>query len=61
MNEWKITAGRVVFFPILQTSGATTSALQYFKMVWGVEPEQFQKDANPMIPSVAQGRVNGLT
>ncbi len=60
MNEWKISDGHVVLFSLPGTLGARLSALEYFKQVWGAEPEQFQKSTNPMMPSVAQARRNGI-
>ena len=36
------------------------SALDLYRKAWGEEPDSFQKPANPLMPSIAQGSRNGL-
>ena len=59
MNEWKSSGGRITLFPAAVSSPAL-SALDLFRQVWGEEPDGFQKQANPLAPSVAHGNRNGL-
>jgi hypothetical protein len=60
MSEWKSSGGRITLFPAALSS-ATLSALDLYKQVWGQDPDSFQKQANPLQPTVAQGRHGGLT
>ncbi len=56
MNEWKSSGGRITMFPAEVSSHASHSALELFKQVWSDEPSNFQKPANPLMPTVAQGK-----
>jgi hypothetical protein len=60
MNEWKSSGGRVTLFPA-QSPAPTLSALDLYKQVWGADPDSFQRQANPLVPTIAQGRRGGLT
>ncbi len=59
MNEWKSSGGRITLFPAAMSS-PSLSALELYRQVWGEEPDGFQKQANPLMPSVAHGNHNGL-
>lgn len=58
MNDWKSSGGRVTLFPAAMSS-PSLSALELYRRVWG-EPDGFQKQANPLAPSVANGNRGGL-
>jgi hypothetical protein len=58
MSEWKSSGGRITLFPAV--SSPPPSALELYRQVWGKEPDGFQKQANPLLPSVAHGNHNGL-
>lgn len=60
MNEWKAATGRVTLFPASPNSFSQVSGLQLFHHVWGTDPDNFQKQDNPLMPSVAQGRRGGI-
>jgi len=59
MNEWKSSGGRITLFPSA-VSSPSLSALELYRQVWGEEPDGFQKQPNPLMPSVAHGNHNGL-
>jgi hypothetical protein len=59
MSEWKSSGGRITLFPAV-VSAPPPSALELYRQVWGEEPDGFQKQANPLTPSVAHGNHNGL-
>jgi hypothetical protein len=59
MNEWKSSGGRITLFPASVSSPAL-SALELYRQVWDEEPDGFQKQANPLAPSVAHGSRNSL-
>jgi hypothetical protein len=59
MSEWKSSGGRITLFPATMSS-PSPSALELYRQVWGEEPDSFQKQANPLAPSVAQGNRSGL-
>lgn len=59
MNEWKSSGGRITLFPAA-VSTPSLSALELYRQVWGEEPDSFQRQPNPLMPSVAQGNSNGL-
>jgi hypothetical protein len=62
MNEWKSAGGRITLFPAQLSSAAPPlSALELFKQVCKGDPDSFQKQANPLAPSVAQGKRGNLT
>jgi hypothetical protein len=60
MNEWKPSVGRITLFPTLSTSTFPPSALEFYRKVWGGEPDNFQKQANPLMPTVAMGKRGSL-
>jgi hypothetical protein len=60
MNVWKSSGGRITLFPA-PSSSPPLSALELYKHVWGTEPDSFQRQANPLIPTVAQGNRGNLT
>jgi hypothetical protein len=60
MNEWKSSGGRVTLFPA-QSSAPTLSALEFYKQAWGEDPDSFQRQANPLVPTIAQGKRGNLT
>ena len=59
MNEWKSSGGRITMFPA-PVSSPSMSALELYRQVWNQDPDSFQKQANPLIPTVAQGRRGSL-
>jgi hypothetical protein len=60
MSEWKASVGRVVLFPT-PLSSPRISAIELYRRLWGGEPDSFQRQANPLMPTVAQGQSGGLT
>ncbi len=60
MNEWEIYLGRITLFPAMPTSSPLPSALDLYRQIWGSDPDHFQKQANPLLPTVAQGRRGSL-
>jgi hypothetical protein len=61
MDEWNALNGRVTLFPTGPLSPSSPSALDLYRRVWGKDPDSFQKQPNALLPTVAQGRGNGLT
>jgi hypothetical protein len=59
MNEWKSSGGRITLFPAA-VSSPSLSARELYRQVWGEEPDGFQRQANPLMPSIANGSHNGL-
>src|SRR5580692_1258343 len=59
MSEWKSSGGRITLFPA-PASPPLPSALELYRQVWGEEPDGFQKQTNPLMPSAAYGNHNGL-
>jgi hypothetical protein len=57
MTTWKAFNGRVTLFPASVPPGA----LELFRLVWGGDPDSFQKQANPLLPAVALGKRDGMT
>ena len=57
---WKALLARISIFP-LTPSPTPPSALDLFKKVWQIEPEEFHGQANPLMPSMAQGKLGDLT
>ena len=58
MSEWKALVGRISIFP--SQSDPMPSALEVFKAIWGVDPDSFKKQANPLLPTIAQGTQSGM-
>lgn len=56
MTVWKALVGRVTLFP----ASVPPPALELFRLVWGGDPDSFQKQANPLLPMVAQGKRDGM-
>jgi len=54
MSEWKALNGRITLFPTGPQS--IPSAADLYRAVWGAEPDAFQKQPNPLQPTLAQGR-----
>src|ERR1700728_466467 len=61
MAEWKAAAGRIILFSAAPMSPAQLSPLELYRQVWGGEPDNFQRQTNPLLPSYAQGSVGALT
>jgi hypothetical protein len=57
MTAWKALVGRITLFPVSTPPGA----VELFRQVWGGDPDSFQKQANPLLPTVAQGKHHGMT
>ena len=58
MIEWKALVGRISLFP--SQSSPMPSALEVFKTIWGVDPDSFKKQTNPLLPTIAQGTQSGM-
>jgi hypothetical protein len=56
MTTWKALTGRITLFP----TSAPPTALELFRRVWNADPDSFQKQANPLLPTVAQGMHHGM-
>lgn len=61
MSDWKASEGHVVLFPTAETPSPQTSAHEAYRRVWGGEPDSFQRQPNPLLPAVAQGRRGSIT
>jgi len=60
MNEWKALSGRITLFPTARPSSPSPSALELYRLVWGGDPDNFHKQPNALLPTVAQGKRDGL-
>jgi len=60
ISEWKALSGRITLFPTAPASSPAPSALELYRQVWGDDPDNFQKQQNPLLPTIAQGRRNGI-
>src|SRR5450759_3474399 len=60
MNMWKGQIGRITLFPAAPMGPQLPSAVELYRQVWGGDPDSFQKQANPLAPSVAQGIRKGF-
>jgi hypothetical protein len=60
MNTWKASASRITLFPAASVSSPPLSAFDLYRRVWGVDPDGFQKQPNPLLPSLAQGKHGGM-
>jgi hypothetical protein len=64
---WKALLGRISIFPLMPSPTPPTpsptppSALDLFHKVWQIKPEEFHGQANPLMPSMAQGKLGNLT
>jgi hypothetical protein len=61
MNEWKASGGRITLFPSAPVSSPLSSALELYRRVWREDPDNFQKQANPLTPTVARGKRGVVT
>ena len=59
MNEWKALVGRITAFSA--TPSQPPSAAILYRAIWESEPDSFQKQENPLLPSIAQGARDGMT
>jgi hypothetical protein len=57
MNEWKPFSGRITLFPI---AAPPPSAPDLYRLVWGIEPDTSQKQSNPLVPTIAQGKRDSI-
>lgn len=57
---WKALLARITIFP-LTPSPTSPSALDLFGKVWQIQPEEFHRQANPLMPSMAQGKLGEIT
>lgn len=59
MDDWKVANSRVTLFPdIVVGSAPQAVAMELYRAIWGADPDNFQKQPNPMLPSSsAQGRI----
>src|SRR5260370_31796942 len=60
MSEWKAFIGRITVFPALSASAPLPPASVLYRQMWGDDPDSYQKQANPLLPSVAQGKREGI-
>lgn len=56
MSSWKPLAGRVTFLSAFNMLTSAPSSLDVFQSLWKTTPDNFRKSANPLLPSVAQGK-----
>jgi hypothetical protein len=61
MSDWKALLGRITVFVGSPASGPFLTALDLYQKIWGGNPESFQSSPNPLMPSMAQGKRDGLT
>ena len=55
MSHWKPSQGRITLMPEGLGFGTNIAPNDIFAQVWGGRPDSFQKNQNPLAPSVAQG------
>lgn len=60
MDDWRAFVGRISLFPAMPPSSPVPVALDVYRQIWGHDPNTFQRQENPLAPTVAQGRVGGL-
>jgi hypothetical protein len=62
MGNWQALAGRVTLLPAIPTGGEAPLALDFYRRVWGSDPDIFQKQTSSLVsaPSIAQGTYKGL-
>jgi hypothetical protein len=61
MTKWNISACRVTLFPV-PTSPLLLDALALYRLIWSADPDNFQKQGNPLMPSTAMGeRGSGIS
>src|SRR5271166_2223837 len=60
MNEWKALNARITLFPSAPPASPLPTALELYRHVWGGDPDSFQKQQNALLPTVAQGRREGM-
>jgi len=58
--EWKALSARISLFPTAASSLPNLSAMTLFRSLWKTDPDNFQKHNNPLVPSVASGKINDL-
>ena len=58
MARWNPSAGRITLFSA--PTSRVPSALNLFQTVWRADPDGFQKQNNPLVPTIAQGRRGNL-
>jgi hypothetical protein len=61
MSDWKALVGRVTLFPALASPSPSPSALSLFTQIWGGDPDSFQRQTNALMPTIAQGKRQGMT
>jgi hypothetical protein len=59
MSDWKALIGRVTLFPAAPSP--SISALTLFDQIWGGDPDSFQRQTNPLMPTVAQAKRKGMS
>jgi hypothetical protein len=60
MNEWKPLNGRITFFLAMPGPSPLPSPFDLYKKIWSDDPDFFQKQANVLMPMVAQGKRGSL-
>ncbi len=61
MSDWKALVGRVTLFPAFPSPSPPPSALSLFTAIWAQDPDNFQRQTNALIPTVAQGKIERMT
>lgn len=59
MSEWKGLQCRISLFPLPTSS--KPSPMDVFRSIWGTDPANFRKQANPLAPTIANGNIGGLS
>lgn len=62
MSDWKAATARITLFSAVQAAAAPSapSAMQLYKLVWRDDPENFQRQPNPLVSSIAQGNYGNM-
>jgi hypothetical protein len=60
MDEWKALFGRITLFPAPETSPSLPSADKLYVSIWGREADNYQRQSNALMPTVAQGKLDGV-
>jgi hypothetical protein len=62
MEQWKALSARVTVFPTVgQAAAPPPLALEFYRNIWQLDPDFFQKQSNLLAPTLAQGTRDGIS
>jgi hypothetical protein len=56
MKEWKASMGRITMLPAGPASSNPLPVIEWYRRIWGSDPDGFQKQQNPFMPNLAHGK-----